>query len=165
MSRKQIKIETWLRVAKLIGQNLSTCISKQVGCVLLNSNYEVISTGVNGVASGKPHCCDINKDITREQHGHFADLNEIHAEENAIFQAFGSSLSLRGGICLTSLQPCFICLKHLHRVGIKEVYYLEEYRRNDQVEYREHILVNIPGMMVEKVELINNEESHQEPCS
>ena len=34
----------------------ATCLRRQVGCVLLNARGHVLATGVNGVASGLPHC-------------------------------------------------------------------------------------------------------------
>ena len=34
----------------------ATCLRRSVGCVLLDARGHVLSTGYNGVASGRPHC-------------------------------------------------------------------------------------------------------------
>jgi dCMP deaminase len=34
----------------------STCLRRQVGCVLIDERGHVLATGYNGVASGLPHC-------------------------------------------------------------------------------------------------------------
>src|SRR6185369_17662947 len=51
------KAETWLEVARAIAKQ-STCLRRQVGCVLTDARGHVLSTGYNGVASGMPHCND-----------------------------------------------------------------------------------------------------------
>jgi dCMP deaminase len=51
------KAETWLEVARAVAKQ-STCLRRQVGCVLVDARGHVLSTGYNGVASGMPHCND-----------------------------------------------------------------------------------------------------------
>lgn len=51
------KAETWLAVASAIAKQ-STCLRRQVGCVLTDARGHVLSTGYNGVASGMLHCND-----------------------------------------------------------------------------------------------------------
>lgn len=49
------KDQMWLNICKELAKQ-TTCIRKGVGCVLLDANGHVLSTGYNGVAAGLPHC-------------------------------------------------------------------------------------------------------------
>lgn len=49
------KDRTWMSVAYALAEQ-STCCRRSVGCVLLDRNGRVLSTGWNGVAAGEPHC-------------------------------------------------------------------------------------------------------------
>lgn len=51
------KDHTWMEVALALSKQ-STCLRRNVGCVLLDSLGHVLSTGWNGVASKQPHCND-----------------------------------------------------------------------------------------------------------
>lgn len=48
--------DTWAMSLAVLTAQRSTCIRRSVGCVLLNARGHVLATGVNGVASGMPHC-------------------------------------------------------------------------------------------------------------
>lgn len=48
-----------MNMVKVTGQR-STCLRRQVGCVLLNARGHVLATGYNGVASGMPHCNEVD---------------------------------------------------------------------------------------------------------
>ena len=52
---------------------------------------------------------------------------EIHAEQNAILQAAKHGININGAAIITTHKPCLNCAKLIAGVGIKEVYYLEEY--------------------------------------
>jgi len=49
------KDETWLEVCRVLARQ-STCLRRQVGCVLLDRHGAILSTGWNGVAPEQPHC-------------------------------------------------------------------------------------------------------------
>jgi dCMP deaminase len=55
----------------------------------------------------------------------------LHAEENAILQgARIGGMGLRGGKIYTTAQPCTLCSKKIHQVGLKEVIYTEPYPKS-----------------------------------
>jgi deoxycytidylate deaminase len=54
------KDEMWLSICKELAKQ-TTCVRKGVGCVLLDANGHVLSTGYNGVAAGLPHCNEKEK--------------------------------------------------------------------------------------------------------
>ena len=47
--------EYFMAMAMLVATR-STCIRRQVGCVLVDENKNILATGYNGVVSGHPHC-------------------------------------------------------------------------------------------------------------
>jgi len=105
---------------------LSSCISKQIGAVIVRDN-RIISVGYNGVASGQIHCNDIFNTTNRKAHHEWSQKNEIHAEQNAICFCAKSGLSTDGATIFITVRPCNACAKLIIASGIKEVYYLESY--------------------------------------
>ena len=95
---------------------------RKVGVCILDKDNRVISTGYNGLVSGK------NVDETfwedREKRLPFV----IHAETNAL------SLVKNGeGIILAStLMPCPSCAINIAAHGIKKVIYREVYQRSEE---------------------------------
>jgi len=119
------KDEVFLNVAKEIS-NLSTCISFQVGCIIVKDG-RIISMGYNGVPSKCTHCNEIFEKIDskedRSKHHKWSLLNEIHAEINAIAYAAKSGIAIDDSIMYCSLMPCNNCLKAIAATGIKKIYY------------------------------------------
>ena len=76
----------FLNIAKLVGKR-STCRRRQVGCVLVDSQNHIVSTGYNGVIKGATHCLDVPCQGAQAPSG--TDLDEcfaVHAEMNALLQ-------------------------------------------------------------------------------
>lgn len=66
-------------------------------------------------------------------HHKFAEKYEVHAEQNAVYNMLklGTDLKDISNLVLVStLEPCSQCLKLIASIGIKEVYYLDEYHGN-----------------------------------
>jgi dCMP deaminase len=103
----------------------SACERLKVGCLLVKDN-RIISQGYNGFLPGCPH-----KSIVRDNH----EQATIHAEQNAI-----ADCAKRGVCCLESEAyithyPCIICTRILLASGISKIYYLEDYKNDELVEY------------------------------
>ncbi len=121
--------ELYLGVAKLVATR-GTCARRQVGAVLVDDKGRILSTGYNGVASGRPHC--------NEGHpcpgaslasGQGLDLCEaLHAEQNAI-------LLLKDPwtveTCYLTTTPCVSCIKLLLGTSCKRIVALEEYPHSE----------------------------------
>lgn len=99
----------------------STDKRAQVGCILLKDG-RVISTGYNGQLPGQPH-------ISIMQNDH--DISTVHAEQNAICNAAKNGISLKDCEAFVTHSPCQQCTKLLIMAGIKKVYYLEEYKTEE----------------------------------
>lgn len=136
----------YLEVAEVFARK-STCVSKQVGAVIVQ-NDRIISHGYNGTPSKMPHCEDVGleegwlghlhdrKTITdctymkdRPAHSAWSEINEIHAEQNAIGYAARAGLSTDGATMYVTLSPCHNCAKMIVAAGIKQVVVLEVYDR------------------------------------
>lgn len=87
--------------------------STKVGCVLVDKNNRVISTGYNGFVAG---CDESLLSYERPMKYHYI----IHAELNSILSA---KCDLTGCRAYTTFAPCVNCLKHLLQSGIREVFY------------------------------------------
>jgi len=132
MQQMKPKFLNYFKNVCLETSKLSTCISKQVGAILVKEN-RVIAMGYNGVASGEMHCNDIfDIDFKREEHIAWSILNEYHAEENLLLFCLREGISTKGCSIFISLSPCLNCSKLIANSGIKKVYYIEKYDRDDR---------------------------------
>ena len=121
------KKEYYIELAKLTAK-LSTCVSKQVGGVLVSKDGRVLMTGYNGTAKGCKHCFDIfNTNFNRIRHHKWSIENELHCEENILMYCCKNKMGTDNTILYLTLSPCIHCAKLILQSGIKEVYYLEEY--------------------------------------
>ena len=101
----------------------STCLRKQVGCVITRENY-IVSTGYNGALPGMPECLDIGclRSELGIQHGRDKHLcRAVHAEQNAIAAAARLGTSLKDTTCYVTLFPCITCTKNLVQAGINKL--------------------------------------------
>lgn len=109
----------------------STCIRRKVGAIIVKDD-RILSTGYNGAPSGLPNCCDDCERCYRSAHnipsGSCLDLcYAVHAEQNAIMNALKTGEDLKGATLFVNTYPCSTCAKLSIQVGIKEIYYIDEY--------------------------------------
>ena len=130
---------------------LSHCVSRQVGCVI-EKDGRTLSTGINGTSGGDENCDELFpvEGFDAKAHREWSDINEIHAELNAINWAAKHGISLDGSTLYCTLQPCLQCSKNLPAVGIKRIVFNEFYDRVDNFEeQRLHLLKK--GVIIEKL--------------
>ncbi len=102
---------------------LSHGVRAKVGAVYLTKNG-VLIPGVNGLRPGGSNVLE-----TVAADGSLVTKPEvIHAELNGILKAAKEGISLHGAVLYCTLQPCLACSEMLCAAGIREVYYLNEYR-------------------------------------
>jgi dCMP deaminase len=92
--------------------------STRVGCVIVDSSRNVLSTGYNGF----PRKVDDSLDRYKDRSLKYEMI--VHAEMNAICNATRSSVSLLDSIVYTTYPPCSRCAAHLIQVGIAEINWL-----------------------------------------
>lgn len=103
-----------------------TCDRAYVGCVLVNKENRIVSTGYNGSIAGNPHCDEVGHTM---RDGHC--IATIHAEMNALLYCAKAGISVNGSICYVTHFPCLNCVKSLIQAGISKIYYHEGYRIDD----------------------------------
>jgi dCMP deaminase len=114
----------YIQMAQLVARRAS-CRRRQVGCVLVNENGHVLSTGYNGPARGVPNCTEHPCPGATYSSGEGLDLCEaIHAEQNALLQCHDVNLI---DTCYVTTEPCAHCAKLLLNTGCQWVIYDEPY--------------------------------------
>jgi dCMP deaminase len=115
----------------------SPCSRLHVGCLLIKDN-RIISQGYNGFLPGCPH-----KSILRDNH----EQATIHAEQNALCDCSKRGVSSNDCIAYITHYPCLICTRLLIASGIKKIYYINDYKNDDLVEY----FLNQKNINIEKI--------------
>jgi dCMP deaminase len=108
----------------------STCDRAFVGCVIVNDDHRIVSTGYNGSVAGNPHCDDVGHTI-RDNHC----IATIHAEMNALLYCAKEGISVKNCNAYVTHFPCLNCTKALIQAGIKKIYYKYEYNVDEYALY------------------------------
>ncbi|MDO4604740.1 MAG: cytidine/deoxycytidylate deaminase family protein [Helcococcus sp.] len=114
--------EYFMNIAKIVSER-STCDRAYVGCVLVNKDNRIVSTGYNGSISGNPQCDEIGHTM---RDGHC--IATIHAEMNALLYCAKEGISVKNSVCYVTHFPCLNCTKALIQSGISKIYYENGYR-------------------------------------
>jgi dCMP deaminase len=158
---KQKFIEAYMDVAERFAQ-LSSAVRLQVGAIVVKDD-RIISIGYNGMPAGWDNNCE-NVEwcsaggwLSAEEivegwpyEGTYldADGNEmqcryrlktkpevLHAEANAITKLARSSESGEGATIFVTHAPCMDCAKLIYQSGVATVYYKNDYRSTQGVEF------------------------------
>ena len=140
---KEKYLGTYMKTAKLFAEH-SYAKRKKVGAVIVK-NDRIISIGYNGMPTGWTNECEdlvvyrkeiepgiFNNELTHEWK---TKPEVLHAESNAIAKLARSSESGNGASLFVTCSPCLDCAKLIYQSGIQEVFYNEEYRSNDGIEF------------------------------
>lgn len=118
----------YLKIALDISKR-STCIRREVGCVLTDESGFCISTGYNAVPAGLPHC------TSSPCEGAFAKSGEalqaccaIHAEDVAIMKCKDSQAI---DTVYVTASPCIYCTRKLLNTSAKRIVFLELYPHSE----------------------------------
>lgn len=103
----------------LIFSDFSYAERKKVGAVIVKDG-NIIAMGWNGTPKGFNNICEDENGVTLP--------SVIHGELNAVLKAAKSGASLQGSSLYVTMSTCANCALLVIQSGIKEVYYLEEYR-------------------------------------
>lgn len=114
--------EYFMQITELVASR-STCDRAWVGCLLVNDDNRIVSSGYNGSVSGNAHCDEIGHTM-REGHC----IATIHAEINALLYCAKEGISVKNCTAYVTHFPCLNCTKALIQAGIKYIYYKNDYR-------------------------------------
>lgn len=129
----------FVEIAKVVAQR-SADPHTQVGAVLVKNNC-VIGVGYNGEPKGFHFDFDWN---SPEKYPYV-----IHAEMNAISNANRNGVDCNDADIYLTLSPCHDCIKLLIQHGIKNVYYLKEYK---DIDLTKKIVENTDGIQLIKLD-------------
>lgn len=157
---KQKYIDFYMDVAERASQ-LSYALRLKVGAVIVKDN-RILSYGYNGTPGGWDNSCEnIELMSGQEWLGPEETLNHwplegkfwvngqevdtryrlktkqevLHAESNALAKLARSTESGEQAILFITHSPCIECAKLIYQSGIHTVYYKNEYRSNDGIEF------------------------------
>lgn len=133
---KQKYIDAHMKVAEIYAK-LSSAKRLQVGSVIVKDNT-IIGIGYNGMPSGWDNECEDSTFKTKPE--------VIHAESNCIAKVTKSNNSSESADMFVTHAPCMECAKLIYQSGIKSVYYRNQYRSDDGIDFLKKC-----GVKIEKV--------------
>lgn len=127
-------LDVFAQQAIVAGQR-STCLFYEVGALIFYGGSHFLSSGYNGAVSGDVDPREVG--CARVVNGKLEQGKGLcrgsHAELNAIGNLTTSTLALDNVSMMVTLHPCYSCAKQIKNKGIKTVYYLWEYGREEFV--------------------------------
>jgi dCMP deaminase len=136
-------IAAFMDVAERFAQ-LSSAKRLQVGAIVVKDD-RIISIGYNGMPSGWDNCCE--EVVPPNEWVEFEQLKTkpevLHAETNAIAKLAKSSESGLGATMFVTHAPCIDCAKLVYQSGIDTVYYKNDYRSTQGLDFLTKSNVNL----------------------
>jgi dCMP deaminase len=108
---------------------LSHARRTKVGAVIVKDN-DILSFSWNGTPYGFDNNCEYETDeglVTRP--------DVVHAEANSIIKSARLGKATEGATMFVTLNPCINCAIMIIQAGITTVYYQQDYRIRDGIDY------------------------------
>ena len=121
----------------------SPCDRLKVGCLIVRDN-RIISQGYNGFLPGLKH-----KSVVVDNH----EIATVHAEQNALMDCAKRGVSCDDSVAYITHYPCLNCAKLLYSAGIKQVFYIHDYKNSPYLEEIGLIQKDNEGMSITKVSM------------
>ena len=132
---KEKFVTAYMDVAKRFAE-LSSARRLHVGAIVVKDD-RIISIGYNGMPSGWDNCCEDEHRSGNTGYGSklVTKPEVLHAETNAIAKLAKSSESGLGATMFVTHSPCIECAKLIYQGGISTVYYRNNYRSDDGINF------------------------------
>lgn len=126
-------IQTYMKTAQIFSE-LSHARRLHVGAIVVKDD-RIISIGYNGMPAGWDNNCE--EEVRYEDGGVSLKTKPevLHAESNAISKLARSSESGLGADIFITHSPCLDCAKLIYQSGINRVWYGEQYRNTEGIEF------------------------------
>ena len=144
-------ISLYMDLADRISQ-MSYAKRLQVGSVIIKENT-ILSYGWNGMPSGWDNVCEYEEEVMVSEFGKKTYFEKtglvktkpevLHAEMNALMKVARSTESSEGAILFCTHSPCMDCAKAIYQAGIVTVYYKENYRDDQGINFLKLSGVNV----------------------
>lgn len=165
---KEKFVKAYMKTAKIFA-DLSTAKKLKVGAIVVKDN-RIVSIGYNGTPAGWDNVCEdvewcsaggwLSPEEIEEgwpYEGTYTDSagnvvsgryrlktksEVIHAERNSLDKLARDNEGGNGAYMFITHAPCLECAKSIFGAGIKEVFYSEEYRSVDGLEFLKKCNIN-----------------------
>lgn len=104
----------------------STCLDKQVGCIIISSDNYIIASGYNGAPRGQVHCMDTGVCLV-EKYGSKDFCPSAHAEQNALLQC---KVPEQIHTIYVTLSPCINCIRIINNTPCKRIVFKQEHKHH-----------------------------------
>ena len=116
---------------------LSYAVRLKVGAIVVKDD-RIVSIGYNGMPSGWDNVCE--EEVITEYESYTDSVlvtkpEVLHAESNAIAKLARSSESGEGADIFITHAPCIECAKLIYQSGISTVYYKNDYRSTQGIDF------------------------------
>jgi dCMP deaminase len=139
---KEKMIRAYMTTAKIFAE-CSTARRLHVGAIVVKDD-RIISIGYNGMPSGWDNNCEHE---IRWPNGEirFLETKEevLHAERNALDKLARGNEGGLGATMFITHSPCLECAKSIYGAGISRVFYGEQYRSVDGIEFLKKCNVDV----------------------
>ena len=141
---KSKHIEAYMKTAETFAE-CSTARRLHVGAIVVKDE-RIISIGYNGMPSGWDNNCEIETTVFPQIKELKTKPEVLHAETNAIAKLAKSTESGLGATLFVTHAPCLDCAKLVYQSGINSVYYRNNYRDENGLQFLQKA-----GVRVEKI--------------
>jgi dCMP deaminase len=144
---KEKMIKAYMTTAKTFAE-CSTARRLHVGAIVVKDD-RIISIGYNGMPSGWDNNCEHE---VRWPNGEIRFLETkqevLHAERNALDKLARGNEGGLGATMFITHSPCLECAKSIYGAGISRVFYGEQYRSVDGIEFLKKCNVGVEQVNV-----------------
>jgi len=133
-------LEAYMKTAATFAE-LSHARRLHVGAIVVKDD-RIISIGYNGMPAGWDNNCE--DESVELYSGHEGAIHRtvlktrpevLHAERNALDKLAKGNEGGLGSTMFVTHAPCLECAKSIYGAGIQQVFYGEEYRSTDGIEF------------------------------
>ena len=122
-----------MKTAEIFAE-LSHARRLHVGAIVVKDD-RIISIGYNGMPAGWENDCEDIVQYSDDTTSLKTKPEVLHAETNAISKLAKSTESGEGAAMFITHSPCLDCAKLIYQSGISSVYYRNNYRSEEGIEF------------------------------
>jgi len=130
---KEKYLGAYMKTARIFAE-LSSATRRHVGAIIVKDD-RIISIGYNGMPSGWDNNCEYLEYQRFDEPILVTRPEVLHAESNAIAKLAKSTESGDGASMFITCSPCIECAKMIYQSGIKEVFYEEDYKSTQGLDF------------------------------
>lgn len=143
---KQKFLKAFMKTAKTFAE-LSHARRLHVGAIVVKDD-RIVSIGYNGMPAGWDNNCENVIGYSQNEPVLKTKPEVLHAETNAISKLARSSESGDGATMFITHSPCLECAKLIYQSGITKVYYGQQYRDDQGIQFLQKCNIEIQQLDV-----------------